>query len=101
MEDRSEWTSRGRQIVFPAPSPFPSLTVLIWGLCLPSSLAFDPNDLFIPLQAGNDLEQLLPSLCAASAASWATGHAGRCPQPPMNRTFVGKGDGRALLAQQL
>lgn len=51
MEDRSEWTSRGRQIVFPAPSPFPSLTVLIWGLCLPSSLAFDPNDLFIPLQA--------------------------------------------------
>lgn len=53
MEDRSEWTSHGRQIGSPAPSFFLSLTVLSWGLCLPSSLAFDPNDLFmaIPLQA--------------------------------------------------
>lgn len=53
MEGRSEWTSQGRQIVSPAPSHSLPLTVLIWGLCLPSSLAFDPNDLFmaIPLQA--------------------------------------------------
>lgn len=45
--------------------------------------------------AGGDLEQLLlsfPSVLLLLPAG-QTGQAGGCSQPPMNRTFVGKGGG--------